>query len=82
MRLEDKLQELRSATEAQVPEGVLKLMHQATQELEESGLAQRILGVGEKLPSFSMPNQFGELLHSAELLEYGPLVLTVYRGFW
>lgn len=82
MALADQLDEIRRHYDQVVPVEAMALMHRAVAELEESGAADCIAGVDEQLPSFTLPNQFGETLSSDELLRFGPLVLTVYRGFW
>ncbi|QVY66387.1 peroxiredoxin-like family protein [Polaribacter sp. Q13] len=40
------------------------------------------LKVGEKAPSFELPNAEGKLISLDSLLEEGPLVITFYRGDW
>ena len=82
MSLAEQLDEIRTHFDREVPAEAMALMHRAVAELRASGAADRIVGVGEALPPFSLPNQFGETLNSSELLRFGPVVLTVYRGFW
>lgn len=60
----------------------LKIMHQATQELVESGIGQDLLKVGTECPAFQLKDHQGSWQSSESLLEQGPLVLTFYRGFW
>lgn len=38
--------------------------------------------VGDKLPSFTLPDAFGNQVSSSSLLSRGPLLLTFYRGAW
>ncbi|AUC75883.1 peroxiredoxin-like family protein [Olleya sp. Bg11-27] len=38
--------------------------------------------VGEKAPSFELPNPEGQLITLETLLEKGPVVVTFYRGSW
>ena len=38
------------------------------------------LSVGEKAPAFSLKNQSGEDIGSAELLKKGPLAIVFYRS--
>ncbi len=82
MSLSNKLDDIRAGAEKNIPAPALAMMHRATQELEESGAAEQVISVGEKLPAFILENQFGELIDSNELLAHGPLILTVYRGLW
>ena len=82
MSLAEQLDDIRTHYDREVPAEAMALMHRAVAELEASGAADRIAGVGEALPPFRLPNQFREILNSGELLRFGPMVLTVYRGFW
>ena len=50
--------------------------------LVASGQADRALKVGDGMPAFDLPDTNGERVHSAALLEKGPLVLSFYRGVW
>lgn len=80
--LKSKLDSLRSRTEGGMSAQFLKIMEDATRELEASGIAERVVKVGSTLSNFELPNQQGIVRNSHELLEQGPLVLTFYRGFW
>ena len=57
-------------------------MGRATQELRESGIMDRTIKVGDKLPPFTLKNANGEDVSSADLLAKGTVVLTVFRGHW
>jgi len=80
MSLEAKLDELRAGSK--IPEAKRALMAQATQELRESGALDRTIKVGDKLPDFSLTNANGVEVHSGDLLDQGPVVLSVFRGVW
>lgn len=82
MSLEEKLSEIREASADKFPAEALKKMHQATNDLRESGIMDKALNVGDKMPSFNLPNTKGEMVNSDELLEKGNLVVTFYRGVW
>jgi peroxiredoxin len=43
---------------------------------------ERVIKVGDRLPSFALPNAYGQEVRSADLLVKGPLVLTFFRGAW
>lgn len=51
-------------------------------ELEASGIADRILPGGAKAPEFTLPDQNGKMVSSAELLAKGKLIIDFYRGRW
>lgn len=80
MSLEAKLAELRAGS--RIPQEKRALMAQATQELRDSGALDNTIKVGESLPDFSLMNANGVEVHSADLLDQGPLVVTVFRGVW
>src|SRR5262249_1041686 len=60
----------------------LATIDSAVVELEQSGLAARALKVGDKAPSFELPDGDGMLWRSEDLLRSGPLAIVFYRGRW
>jgi peroxiredoxin len=50
--------------------------------LRERGLAANALAVGDKAPSFTLPDHNGNTVSSADLLTKGRLVLCFFRGRW
>ena len=82
MSLEESLAKLRAASATKVPEETRKIMGKAVQDIRESGIMDGIIKVGDKLPSFNLPNSKGEMVSSDDLLAKGNLVVTVYRGHW
>ncbi len=82
MSLEQHLAAIREGAVDRIPADSLAIMHRATDELQQSGLAERALGVGDQLPDFSLLNQAGTEVRSSDLLTSGPLVLTFFRGIW
>ena len=51
-------------------------------ELKRSGLAERALLAGSEAPEFELSDGTGKLVHSADLLKRGPLVVCFIRGRW
>ena len=82
MSLQEKLHEISKQSGGKLPDDVRHKMARATQELKDSGQAQRALGVGDKMPAFNLPNTNGEMISSEDLLKQGNLVVTFYRGVW
>lgn len=82
MTLEDKLNDIRQGAKERIPQEVRDIMQRATKELRESGIMEKVLNVGENLPSFELPAPAGQMISSEELLKQGSLVLTFYRGVW
>src|SRR5262249_59867645 len=58
------------------------IMHRATEDLRRSGILDRIVKVGAKMPAFRLANHDGRQVASDELLAGGPLVLSFFRGSW
>jgi peroxiredoxin len=65
-----------------VPASVIATMHRATKELIASGQAERTKKAGDTAPAFTLKDQDGNSVSSADLLARGPLVVTFYRGVW
>ncbi len=82
MSLAETLTTIREAAAKRFPPEVAKIMHRANEDLVEGGALERVIKPGSKLPAFSLPNQDGIAVASADLLARGPLMLTIYRGSW
>lgn len=87
MSLQDKLDQFKADFKAgkppyNAPAEVHVIMERATAELIASGQAERALSVGDKAPVFTLSDEDGNEVSSAQLLEQGPLVVTFYRGVW
>jgi len=82
MSLEEQLAKLRAGMAKQIPEDVRAMMGQATQDLRDSGIMDRVIKVGDPLPPFALNNADGALVQSQDLLKQGAVVLTVFRGHW
>lgn len=83
MKLQDKLDALKADFETNKAQAsAVAAMHRSTAELIASGQAERALKVGDRAPTFELPDADGKPVSSRSLLEQGPLVLTFYRGVW
>jgi len=49
---------------------------EALRELEQSGIYEKVLKVGDKAPDFTLGNQNGKEVRLFDLLKKGPVVLT------
>lgn len=56
MSLLDNLTKPKAKLEGRLPKEVVKIMHQATADLNKSGIGKKILKVGDKVPKLSSPN--------------------------
>lgn len=82
MSLKDQLSQQKAAVIEQLSDDVVDVVMRTTQELHDSGIADRAPKVGEGFMSFELPNQAGKLRSLDELLQHGPVVVTFYRGGW
>ncbi len=80
--LAQRLMEIRAGIAQYVRPENQAINERAVAELEASGIADRILPVGAKAPDFTLPDQTGKMLASAELLSHGKLIIDFYRGRW
>jgi hypothetical protein len=51
-------------------------------ELVRSGIAEKSLRKGSKVPDFSLPDAKGNIVKFSDLRARGPVVVTFYRGRW
>ncbi len=82
MTLQAKLNEIKEGAMKRIPAAALEQMLAATNQLRASGIMDGVIQVGQKLPPFSLRNQNGVEIRSADLLAQGAVVLTVFRGHW
>ncbi len=82
MSLQDQLDAFKAQFKTQAPEGAFDAFARSTQELIESGQADRAIKAGDVAPDFSLTNQDGESVALKDLLAKGPVVVSFYRGVW
>ena len=58
------------------------VMQNAIAELANSGIVDRSLQVGDKIPNVVLPNVIGEPVSIQNLLQHGAVVISFYRGGW
>ena len=80
--LAEQLETFRQGADKRIPPDKRAIMHRATADLRASGIMDRVIKVGDRLPPFTLKNGSGQAVRSADLLATGPLVLTVFRGSW
>lgn len=80
--LTQSLASLRASVVAKLPSHVISDIERQIAELRASGMMDRALGVGDRIPTFALENQHGASISSQALLDQGPLVINFYRGKW
>ena len=82
------MKNLRAQTDAKIAAGrknnpnFMKGIDEIIAKAKDFEEGKNALKVGEKAPSFELPNAEGNLISLDVLLEKGPLVITFYRGDW
>lgn len=82
MSLAEKLTATRAASASRIPPDKAAIMHRATDDLRKSGILDRIVKIGARMPTFELANHDGRRVASRDLLQRGPLVLSFFRGSW
>ena len=67
---------------AAAPVGRAALYDAKVRELQDSGILDRALGVGDLAPDFALSEADGRDFRLSRALRSGPVVLTFYRGGW
>ncbi|HEY7097991.1 MAG TPA: peroxiredoxin-like family protein [Terriglobales bacterium] len=80
--LRDQFAERKQLIAKYVPSGVQAIHARVIADLNASGIAERVLSVGTKIPSFEVKDQTGQSVSSAGLLARGRLVICFIRGRW
>lgn len=60
----------------------LALIQRAVDELEASGITQRSLQVGDRIPDFTLCNTADQPIDVHKLLSQGSVVISFFRGMW
>lgn len=81
MSLEAILAARRERSVGRIKPEYRELQERHIAELRATGL-DRVLSVGERAPSFELPNSGGATISSAKLLENGPLIVSFFRSAW
>ena len=82
MMLKKEIEKLSEKLKDEIPQEDLTILKEEVQKLVESDLAAKALKVGEKIPSFTLPNGQGAQIAVQDLLAKGLIVIKFYRGGW
>ncbi len=82
MKLQEQMDAFKKGFIEQVPEQALEIMTRSGEQLQNSGIAERAVKVGDRAPVFSLNNTSETVISLSALLTKGPVVLTFFRGSW
>lgn len=82
MSLQDKLDAFKEQFKTQAPAEAFEAFGRSTQELIDSGQAERALKAGDQVPDFVLADSERNDVSLNDLLAKGPVVMTFYRGVW
>jgi hypothetical protein len=82
MSLEKKLAAIREGAAKRIPPERLAIMHDATERLRQSGIMDRVIKPGARAPDFTLNDQNGNPIALSALTARGPVLMSVFRGFW
>ncbi len=82
MTLQNQLDAFKEQFKKMAPSDAFEAFGRSTQELIESGQAERALKAGDTAPDFVLTDSDRNEVALKELLVKGPVVLTFYRGVW
>ncbi|WP_018969887.1 peroxiredoxin-like family protein [Rubritalea marina] len=80
--LQEQLDTRKSAFESKAPKETITEYDKGIQAVQDSGVLEGALNVGDSAPDFTLSNAIGEKVTLSTLLKDGPVVLTWYRGSW
>jgi len=80
--LQDRLNAMSAASAEKLPPEIMAKMLQAKDDLGNSDILQRAIKVGEQFPDFNLSDAKGNMVHSKELRQDGPLLIALFRGVW
>lgn len=82
MSLQEQLDAFKAKFKTQAPAEAFEAFARSTQELIDSGQAERAVAAGDVTPDFTLTDQDGETVSLKSLLANGPVVVSFYRGVW
>jgi hypothetical protein len=82
MSLEERLAAIRDGSAKRIPPDRLAIMHRATEDLRSSGILDSVIKPSAQAPDFTLNDQNGSPVTLSALTARGPVLMSVFRGFW
>lgn len=80
--LAQELNAIAEASSARISAENKAVMKSGIEEVAQSDLIEKMVGLDDKAPAFELPSTTGETTKLSDLIAEGPLVLIFYRGGW
>ncbi len=80
--INQELTEFKEKSNGRVPPALIEAGRKGNEELAASGILQKALNKGAKMPEFTLSDATNKPVKSADLLKQGNLVIVFYRGAW
>lgn len=77
-----QIEQLNRELSSQLPEDILNAFGSSVEDLKTKNIEENSIQVGQQIPEFSLPNAYGEKIHSTQILKKGKTILAFYRGSW
>lgn len=82
MSLTKQLEAMSAGSAKRIPAEALAVMMKAAQELDEQGIGDKALTVGDQFPDVGLLGPEGAAVSLSTLLAKGPVMINFYRGGW
>jgi hypothetical protein len=82
MTLKEKIDAYKKQFRSTVPKDIQAVMVQATEDLQNSGILENTIKVGDRAPNFTLLDMNEDEISLEDLLSQEFLVLGFYRGKW
>jgi hypothetical protein len=80
--ISQELRELDEASSKKVPASLLEAGRKGAEEIRASGILEKALNKGAKMPEFTLSDALNKPVKSKDLLRQGHLIIVFYRGAW
>jgi len=82
MTLREDIKKFQEEKYKDIPKETMDIFMKATEKLVSTGIAERSLKKGDRIPMFSLSNIEGNEIFIKDLLDKGPVVISFFRGSW
>jgi peroxiredoxin len=82
MTLKEQLDDLAERSKAKMPEATLAVMKNSLDQIQQTGVVDHALKVGQRAPDFALPDARNNNVSLNKILAKGPAVISFYRGGW